>query len=288
MKRKICMIVLAAMLFGARAENGPIGYVATEEEMTDVAQLNTEGWNPISPDMLKEGEYEVKVDSSSAMFKVVGCTLTVCDGGITARLYMKSTAYSYMFPGTAGEAAKTPRDSLIPLKEDETGLYFDLPVDALDSPYICAALSDRKQAWYPRTLVFRSDSLPLEAFRAENLVTAMTLGLEDGIYECEAVLEGKGRTTVQSPTLITVEEGVCTARIVFSTAKIDYIIVNDEKYTPVSTEGGAAFDIPVAVFDRKTAITVNSTAIKPATEVAYSVTFFSDTLTAVNSGEPER
>ena len=79
-----------------------------------------------------------------------------------------------------------------------------------------------------------------------------------------------------------VKNGECTAHIVFSTAKIDYIIVNDEKYTPVSAEGGAAFDIPVAVFDRKIAVTVDSTAIKPATEVAYSVTFFSGTLCAVS------
>ncbi|MBR5752438.1 MAG: hypothetical protein IKX84_08600 [Clostridia bacterium] len=285
MKRMICVMMLAAMLLGACAENGPIGHVATEEEMTDVALLDMEGLNPITPEMLNEGEYEVKVDSSSAMFKVVGCTLTVSETGMTARLYMKSTAYSYMFPGKAGEAAETPRDSLIPLKEDGTGLYFELPVDALDSPYVCAALSDRKQAWYPRTLAFRSDSLPLEAFKAENLVTAETLGLEDGEYECEAVLEGKGRTTVQSPAVITVESGECTARIVFSTAKIDYIIVDGEKYTPVSAEDGAAFVIPVAVFDQKIAVTVDSTAIKPATEVAYSVTFFSETLTALD-GSP--
>ena len=191
-----------------------------------------------------------------------------------------------MFPGTAGEAAETPRDFLIPLNEDETGLYFELPVDSLDSPYVCAALSDRKQAWYPRILIFRSDSLPLEAFKAENLVTAVTLGLKDGEYECEAVLEGKGRTTVQSPVIITVEGGQCTARMVFSTIKIDYIIVNDEKYTPVSTEGGAAFEIPVAIFDQKIAVTVDSTAIKPATEVAYSITLFSGTLTALNGNQP--
>lgn len=64
----------------------------------------------------------------------------------------------------------------------------------------------------------------------------------------------------------------------FTTSKIDYILLNDEKYLPVSAEGGAAFDIPVEVFDRKIALTVDSTAIKPASEVQYSLTFFSDTL----------
>ena len=94
MKRIICVMMLATILLGAYAESGPIGYVATEEEMTDVAQLDVEGLNPITPEMLNDGKYEVKVDSSSAMFKVVGCTLTVLDTNMTVRLYMKSTAYS--------------------------------------------------------------------------------------------------------------------------------------------------------------------------------------------------
>ena len=285
MKRTICIIMLAALLFCACAEdNAPIGYVAAEDEMTDVEQISTEGLAPVTADMLNDGVYQVNVDSSSAMFKVVGCVLTVLDESMTARLYMKSTAYGYMFAGSANDACQTPRNELIQLMEDENGLYFDLPIDGLDCPYFCAALSSRKQAWYPRTLVFRSDSLPLEAFMADSLVTAESLGLADGIYECEALLEGKGRTTVQSPALVMVGEGICTARIVFSTAKIDYIIVNDEKYTPVSAEGGAAFDIPVTVFDQKIAVTVDSTAIKPATEVAYSITFFSGTLSPIDGG----
>ena len=283
MKRIVCLLFTLMSLYGC-AESTPIGTVATEEEMTDVSELDTEGMAPVTAEMLNGGEYQVKVDSSSAMFKVVGCALTVDNGQMTVRLYMKSKAYTYMYPGTALDASRTPQNELAQLKEDDIGMYFELPVDALDSPYICAALSDRKQAWYPRTLVFRSDSLPLEAFRADSLVTAESLGLADGIYECEAVLEGKGRTTVQSPALVTVNGNDLTARIVFSTAKIDYIIVSDEKYTPVSAEGGAAFDIPVTVFDQKIAVTVDSTAIKPATEVAYSITFFSGTLSPIDGG----
>ncbi|MBR7041259.1 MAG: hypothetical protein IKI24_05385 [Clostridia bacterium] len=281
MKRMVCLLLML-VLIGGCAESAPIGTVATEEEMTDVSELDTEGLFPVTADMLNEGTYSVKVDSSSAMFKIVDCALTVKDGQMSVRLYMKSSAYTYMYPGTAQDASQTPQNELSALNEDDAGRYFELPLDALDSPYICAALSDRKQAWYPRTLVFRSDSLPLEAYKAEELITARTLELRDGKYACETVLEGKGRTTVESPAVITVRDGECTARIVFSTKKIDYIIVNDEKYTPVSAEGGAAFDIPLAVFDRKIAVTVDSTAIKPATEVAYSVTFFSGTLCALS------
>ena len=280
MKRIICVILAAALLLCAQAfaENAPIGSVATEDEMTDVIDMDLDGVPPVTADMLNDGVYSVGVDSSSAMFKTVGCALTVRDGSLTARLYMKSRAYSYMYPGTAQEAAATAAGSLIPLMEDENGLYFELPLTALDSAYICAALSERKQAWYPRTLVFRSDSLPLDAFKAAYLTTPASLGLADGIYECAAVLEGKGRTGVESPAAVTFTDCECIAHIVFTTAKIDYIILNGEKYLPVSVTGGAAFDIPVFVFDRKIALTVDSTAIKPAAEVQYSLVFFSDTL----------
>ena len=37
-----------------------------------------------------------------------------------------------------------------------------------------------------------------------------------------------------------------TAEIVFSTKKIDYVIVGGQRYEPIRTEGGAAFLVPVA------------------------------------------
>ncbi len=280
MKRFTCAMLLALLFLGACAEGTTIGSVATEDDMTDVIDVASDGLTPVTAEMLCDGVYTVNVDSSSSMFKIVSCSLTLEGGTMTARLYMKSKAYSYMFAGSAGDAAKTPVSGLIPLNEDETGFFFDLPLDALDSVYACAALSERKQVWYPRSLVFRSDSLPPEAFKPEYLTTAASLLLSDGLYECAVLLEGKGKTSVQSPAAITVENGACTAHIVFSTAKIDYIRYNDEKYMPVSFEGGAAFDIPVLVFDRKTSLIVDSTAIKPASEVAYSLTFFSQTLSA--------
>lgn len=195
MKRIVCVILCAALLICAQtfAEDAPIGSVATQDEMTDVIDMNLDGAAPVTADMLNDGEYFALVDSSSAMFKTVGCALTVQDGSMTARLYMKSRAYSYIYAGTAQEAASTPAGRLIPLSEDENGLYFELPLSALDSAYTCAALSHRKQAWYPRTLVFRSDSLPLDAFKAEYLTTPAALALADGVYECAAVLEGKGK-----------------------------------------------------------------------------------------------
>ena len=273
------MAALLALVPAGFADQIDTRGVAGEADMTDVIDISPVGAEPVTAGQLNEGTYSVEVDVSSSMFKVTGCELTVKDGEMTATLYMKSEAYSYMFSGPVEDAAQAGLDALVPLREAEDGrVFFTLPVDALDAGYTCAAFSARKQLWYPRTLVFRADSLPLEAWKSEYLVTAETLGLADGAYTCGVTLAGGGRATLLSPAALTVEQGTCTARIVFSTAKIDYVIVGGEKYEPVSTESGAAFEVPVAAFDMKLAITVDSTAIKPAVEVQYTMTFDAATL----------
>ena len=281
--RKRIRILLAALCLlcagvAAGAENAPRNAVAGPEEMTQSVSVETDGMAPVTADMLEEGTYEVDVDSSSSMFRVTGCALTVRDGGMTARLYMKSDAYSHMYAGTAEEAAASVPGDLIALDADERGRFFDLPVAALDAGVVCAAYSARKQVWYPRTLAFRSGSLPLSAFRPETLVTARSLGLMDGEYSADVALTGAGRAKLASPARLTVKGGDCRARIVFSTSKIDYLLLDGEKILPETTEGGAAFDVPVAAFDRKISILADSTAIRPATEVPYSLVFSSDGL----------
>ena len=271
------LLTLALLCLPAFAEADTSG-IAGAEDMTDVIDIVDESMVPVTADQLNDGVYSVTVDVSSSMFKVVGCELTVADGAMTARLYMKSEAYSYMYPGAAEKAAQAALEDLAPLENEGESVFFTLPVDALDAGYTCAAFSARKQVWYPRTLVFRADSLPAEAWKAENAVTAETLALADGTYTCEVTLEGKGKASLESPARLTVAGGVCTADIVFSTAKIDYVIVDGEKYLPTNTEGNAAFTVPVAAFDRKLSIIVDSTAIKPATEVAYSMTFASESI----------
>ena len=251
---------------------------AAAEDMAETLSMADKNAAPITADMLLDGEYSVRVDSSSSMFRVASCRLRVSGGEMTARLYMNSEAYSHMFPGGADEAAALPLGDTVSLAEDETGLYFDLPVSSLDAPYICAAYSAKKALWYPRTLMFRSDTLPLSAFRPEDLVTAGSLGLADGEYTLAVSLTGAGKIGVQSPAVLTVNGGACTAHILFSTKKIGYLLQNDTRYEPVSTEDGAAFAVPVPVFDRKIPIVLNSTAMKPAADVPCSILFSSEHL----------
>ena len=190
---------------------------------------------------------------------------------MTALLQMKSDAYSYMYPGTAQAASEAPFEDLQPLQQLDDGYAFILPVDALDAGYTCAAFSARKQAWYPRTLLFRADSLPLEAWK--ELTTAGTLGLNDGDYQADVTLTGSGKATLASPAALHVADGQCTADILFSTKKIDYVIVDGQKFEPTSVDDGAAFTVPVAAFNVGLSIIADSTALSPAVEVAYTMTF---------------
>lgn len=264
-------LVLALLTMVSALAEGDHSGVADASEMTDVVDVVEEGMEPVYAESLNDGTYEVAVDCSSSMFKIVGCALTVENGEMTALLTLKSDAYLYLFPGTAEEAAAAAEEALVVVDPDDHTCA--IPVPALDAGVECAAYSARKQVWYPRTLLFRADSLPESAWNAASLVTAQTLGLADGDYTVAVALEGSGKATLESPATLHVADGACTADIVFSTKKIDYVIVDGEKYLPTNTEGNAAFTVPVSGFDRKLAITVDSTAIKPATEVAYTMTF---------------
>ena len=108
---------------------------------------------------LADGTYKITVDSSSSMFKVVDCVLTVSGGEMTAVLTLSGTGYGKLFMGTAEEAASADESSFIPFVEDADGAYtYTVPVSALDAPVNCAAYSIRKDEWYDRELTFRSDS----------------------------------------------------------------------------------------------------------------------------------
>ena len=273
--KKIIALLLCLMLAcaAAMAEAPDTSRIAGANEMTTVEDIVPEGMTPVTADMLSDGTYSVAVESSSSMFKVTACEITVADGKLTAVLHMKSEAYTYMFPGTAEEASRAALEDLAALEDGS----FTLPVDALDAGYTCAAFSAKKQEWYPRTLLFRADSLPLEAWKS--LTTAGSLGLADGDYTCAVTLSG-GSITLQSPAALHVAGSACTADLVFSTERIDYVIVNGQKYEPTSTEGGAAFTVPVGAFGVGLGIVVDSTAMTPAVEVPYSMRFDAETIAA--------
>ena len=108
-----------------------------------------------------DGIYKVNnVVSSSTMFRVVGCTLTVKNGKMSAVLTLSGTGYDYLYLGTKEKAAKADKSLWVPFKEDNNGKYtYTVPLESLDKEIAVAAFSHNKQSWYDRTLVFHSDSL---------------------------------------------------------------------------------------------------------------------------------
>ena len=254
--------------------------VASSSDMADVQDVVEEGMEPVYGTALKDGVYAVTVDSSSSMFKITACELTVENGEMTAVMHMGGTGYLKVFLGTGEEAASAEEDACIPFTEEADGTHsFTIPVEALDQGISCAAFSKKKEMWYDRTLVFRADSLPLDAFREGAFNTVESLNLADGNYTVAVQLEGgSGMTTVESPAALRVENGIAYATIIFSSSKYDYMKVNDEKYLPLNTEGNSTFEIPVAVFDTKMPVLADSTAMSTPHEIEYTLYFDSTTI----------
>lgn len=254
--------------------------VATADEMTTQETVVEDGMEPITGDEVKDGVYDVTVDSSSSMFNITECELTVKNGEMTAVMTMGGTGYLYVFMGTGEEAVKADQSEYIPFEEPDAGKHtFTVPVEALDKGIDCTAFSKNKKKWYDRTLVFRADSLPMDAFAEGVITTPESLNLADGTYTVNVALEGgSGRASVESPAELTVKDGKITAKLIWSSSNYDYMKVNGEQYNPVNTEGNSAFEIPVTVFDYKMPVSADTTAMSTPHEIEYTLYFDSSTI----------
>ena len=252
---------------------------ATEQVTAPQQEVGYEGMEAVYADSVKEGEYDIDVDSSSTMFKITECRLTVAEGAMTARLTMSGNGYGYLFLGTGEDAEKAEESEYIPPEEEGDAVAFTVPVEALDKEIDCAAFSKKKEQWYDRKLVFRADSLPKGAIAGDEDVTPETLGLSDGEYTIEVSLEGgSGKASVQSPAKLTVENGQAYAELIWSSNKYDYMVVDGEKILPTSTEEFSVFDIPVASLSGRMAVSADTTAMSTPHEISYTLIFDPDSI----------
>lgn len=259
---------------------------ATEEVTADsqdgtVAPVEVveEGMSPIYADEIKDGVYPVEVSSSSSMFRITECELTVQDGEMSAVMTMGGTGYRYLFMGTGTDAETADESEYIPFEETDGVHKFTVPVEALDMGIECTAFSDKKEKWYDRTILFRADSLPADAFADGTVNTVESLGITDGEYTVEVTLEGgSGKASVNSPAKLTVSGESITAEIIWNSNNYDYMVVDGEKYLPVSTEEFSVFEIPVTVFDRKMTVSADTTAMSTPHEIEYTLYFDSSTI----------
>lgn len=279
-----CLLGLLC-LAGCGEEPETSGQVAGESDMAAPVELDTQGLTPVSGEELVDGEYDIQVESSSSMFNIQACTLTVQDGQMTANMTMGGTGYLYVYMGTGEEAAAAEESEYISFTENADGTHsFLVPVEALDQETPCAAYSKNKEMWYDRTLVFRADELPAQAYKnPKEQVTVQSLSLEDGEYTVEVTLDGgSGRASVTSPAAVKVENGAATVTLEWSSSNYDYMVAEDEKYLPINTEGNSTFEIPLTCFDAPVEVIADTVAMSTAHEIEYTLTFASESLQAAS------
>ena len=283
MKPKLIISLAAAAVIltgcgtSADVTDAPANEVAEgAETVSDILEID-EDMSPVYGSELNDGVYDITVDSSSSMFNITRCSLTVKNGEMTAVMTMGGTGYLYLYMGKGENAAEA---DYIPFEENADGEHsFTVHVEALDMPVDCAAYSKNKEKWYDRTLIFRSDSLPDSAFADGIIVTAETLGLADGEYTVDVALEGgSGKASVDSPARLTVENGQAYAEIIWSSSNYDYMVVDGERYDMTNTEDNSTFVIPVTHFDRKMNISADTTAMSVPHEIEYTLYFDSSTI----------
>ena len=271
------LMVASLSACGNNAESQP----ATDENKTVADQSDMaapqaiEEGTPVYADVLNDGTYDITVESSSSMFNIEACQLTVADGKMTAAMTMGGTGYLYVYMGTGEQAAAASESDYIPFTEETDGTHsFTVPVDALDEGIDCAAFSKKKEKWYDRTILFRADSLPMDALADGVITTPADLGLADGTYTADVALAGgSGRASVESPAQLTVKDGNVTAKIVWSSKNYDYMKVGDTKYDAVIEDEHSTFEIPVSCFDWAMAVKADTTAMSEAHEIDYTLTF---------------
>ena len=257
------------------------GTEKTELATVEKEEVVTPGLVPVKGKDLADGEYEINVKSSSSMFKIDRCILTVKDGRMTAKMFMGGTGYLYLYPGTGEEAEKAPQVDYIDFTEEADGTHsFTFPVTILNDVVPCAAYSKKKEAWYDRDLCFEAGTLPLNAYRELPYQTVEKLGLMDGNFFIDVTLTGgSGRASVESPAAVTITNGQAVATIKWSSNKYDFMIVDGVRYDPVNAEGeNSTFEIPVAGFDYPLPVQADTTAMSEAHLIDYLLSFDSKSL----------
>ena len=248
------------------------------------------GMTPIPGSLVADGDYDVKFESSSPFFKIIKATLHVAGGGMTADIVIGSESY---------DAVRM--DAEIPGRASNGATTFTIPVPALNQPFACAAHSVKRDMWYDRQLLADASSLPegalgfdlpdyevldkaLRAYGeayapAAQAVEPAPVDLPDGEYSIEVNLSGgSGRASVSSPTLLTVKDGRAWARLLWSSAYYDYMLLGGARYENTSDGGNSVFDIPVAALDTPFAVIADTTAMGDPVEIEYQLTFYAESI----------
>lgn len=250
------------------------------------AEKNSVQENGIKEAAIPDGTYKADFDTDSSMFRLSEVCdgkgiLTVENGEMSIHISLMSKKIINLYPGLAEDAEKDGAELLMPTEDTVTygdgmteKVYgFDVPVPVLEEEF-ALALVGTKGTWYDHK-VRVSNPEPLE----EGAQNEDNLQLEDGIYTIELAFEGgSGKAKVLSPATVTVSGETVTANIQWNSPNYDYMIINEEKYLPINTEGDSVFEIPVLYFDKPMNVIGDTVAMSKSHEIEYTLTFYSDTM----------
>lgn len=268
----VCAGVLAAALTACTAAPTASQSAAASSAASVQAQ---------SAPALADGVYQASFSTDSSMFHAnEACdgkgVLTVQNGQMSIYVTLAGKGIVNLFPGTAEDAQKPGAEWLQPTLEtvhysdgttDEANAFL-IPVPYLDEEFD-VALVGKKGTWYDHK-VSVSDPQPLADDTAESEVPA------DGSYTVEAVLQGgSGKASVQSPARLTVENGVMTATVIWSSKNYDLMIVNGQEYTPTYENELSCFTIPVSALGTPLPVQAETTAMSQPHMIDYTLTFSS-------------
>lgn len=262
------------------APAAPAASEAAPAEATPAPAEPTPAPAPAEP-ALADGIYEAEFITDSTMFGVnETCdgkgTLYVQDGAMTIHITLKTKNIANLYLGLAEDAKKDGAEILEPTVDTVTypdGLSeevfgFDVPVAVVGEDFDLALIG-KKGVWYDHKVSVQNPE-PLQN----------DLELEDGVYTVEVTLEGgSGRASVQSPADLYVQDGEMTARIVWSSDKYDFMMVDGEKLLPEITEGHSIFTVPVSGFDVPMAVQADTVAMSTPHLIDYTLCFASDSVT---------
>ena len=161
----LALIIVIATIIGLDMETSYAaeGYedVASSSEMSSALTVGKYGMVPIYGKDIKDGTYNVTMESSSSFFHIVDCKLTVKKGKMKAVFLIASYSYKCVYMGTGEEAAKAPLEDYIMAEDTDLGTTFEIPVEALNKEIPLAAFSKKKKKWYDRLIIVDASSIPV-------------------------------------------------------------------------------------------------------------------------------
>lgn len=316
----VCVLAAALLVLCTPAVWGATGYdqVAGGGDVSQEQSVGKYGMTPLTGEFLRDGTYDISVDSSSKFFRIKEAKLTVKNGKMKAVIMIDSTSYEFLYMGPAEKAAAASEDIYIKADVKDGRSYFTVPVSALDEPLSCAAFSSNTKKWYDRKILFDATTLPsgaltitlpdydmiqaaVDAYGSNGQATAeggddpaavtdqqpsepLYTGLDNGEYSIEVSMTGgSGRASISSPTYLYVRKHHFYAKLVWSSSHYDYMIVGGRKYLNQADEGeNSTFTIPVTAIDEPMIVKADTTALGDPMEIEYHLTFYEDSIGGVD------